>query len=226
MMIKHPFLASLLIASSISLSACSSNLNNAYTDNQQFNRTAKGTVVGAGTGAGIVGATASTAAAGAATAGVGAVVGGIVGYHWDKKEVQLRQELRNTGIKVIDPDDGKNDIVLVMPSNIQFKTGSAALSPEFKTRLNAVAKVMKHYKFAVAEIPGHADSVGPDRSNKQLSAKRAQAVANYLASQGVATNRLSTVAYGEKAPLADNGTKEGRALNRRVEIILHQPPRQ
>lgn len=224
MMIKHPFLVSLLTASALSLTGCM-NMQNPYTDHQQLNKTTKGAAVGAGTGASVVGMTASTAAAGATTAGIGALVGGVVGYHLDKKDVALRNELRAAGIRVVDPDDGKNDIKLVMPSNITFKEGSSALSPEFKTRLNAVAKVLKHYKFAVAEVPGYTDSIGSKAYNMRLSAARAQAVVDYLAAQGIAANRLTAVAHGESDPAATNGTANGRALNRRVEIILHQPQR-
>lgn len=207
--LKLTFARTLLITASLSLAACSSN--NPYTEQQQVNKSSSGTMAGAATGA-IVGG-----AAGAGLAGTGA------GYMLDKQESQMRQDLRSTGVSVMEIE-GSNDIVLIMPSHIHFTSASTEISPAFKEVLSDVAKVMKKYPTTVAEIPGFADSRGSAKYNMQLAASRAQAVADYIISQDINKDRIVTVAYGEAKPLASNATSKGRALNRRVQIILHTGP--
>ena len=67
-------------------------------------------------------------------------------------------------------------------------------------------------------IRGYTDSTGPEEYNQKLSERRAQAVYDYLSSKGISGERMKTMAYGESDPVADNGTAQGRALNRRAEI--------
>ena len=71
-------------------------------------------------------------------------------------------------------------------------------------------------------IEGHTDSTGPDGYNQGLSERRAEAVQGYLVDHGVSPSNLSTVGYGEAQPVADNSTREGRALNRRVELRVSE----
>ena len=75
---------------------------------------------------------------------------------------------------------------------------------------------------ARVRIEGHTDSTGPEAYNQGLSERRANSVRSYLVSHGVDASRLTTVGYGESRPLADNGTREGRALNRRVELQVEE----
>ena len=70
------------------------------------------------------------------------------------------------------------------------------------------------------EISGHTDSQGSDELNQDLSLRRAQAVKNWLVQKGIASNRIKTVGKGEKEPVADNTTAEGRAANRRIEFYV------
>ena len=76
------------------------------------------------------------------------------------------------------------------------------------------------YNKAVVEVAGHTDSTGSAQYNQQLSEQRANSVAQYLESQGLASNRVVTIGAGETRPVADNSTPEGRAANRRVELTL------
>jgi OOP family OmpA-OmpF porin len=71
-------------------------------------------------------------------------------------------------------------------------------------------------------IEGHTDWIGTDAYNQGLSERRANAVMNYLVDHGVAASRLSTTGYGESRPIASNQTREGRALNRRVELLVQE----
>ncbi|MNT90758.1 Outer membrane porin F precursor [compost metagenome] len=76
---------------------------------------------------------------------------------------------------------------------------------------------MKQYPQTTTVVEGHTDSVGPDAYNQKLSQRRADAVKQVLVQDGVEASRVSSVGYGESRPVADNGTAEGRAVNRRVE---------
>jgi outer membrane protein OmpA-like peptidoglycan-associated protein len=222
---RSTLVASLVIASSLTLSACELSNRDAYTDNVQVSNTTKGVVVGAlasGATAGALGANGPTAGG----IGVGgAVVGGIVGYQMDKQNDALRVRMRSVGVKVLeDVNDGSNDVTLVLPSDVHFRSGSAALDQHLMQVLDAVALEMKEFKYSVAEIPGNTDSLGSARYNLGLSKRRATAVADYLASRGIERDRLVPKGYGEAFPVGNNRTNYGRMMNRRVCVILHQPP--
>jgi len=86
--------------------------------------------------------------------------------------------------------------------------------------LNSVNVVVKKYNKTVVEVAGHTDSTGAAEYNQKLSERRANSVAQYLESQGLANNRVVTVGAGESRPVADNATPQGRQANRRVELTL------
>jgi OOP family OmpA-OmpF porin len=73
-------------------------------------------------------------------------------------------------------------------------------------------------------IEGHTDAIGSEEYNLILSKKRAQAVLDFMVSQGVAADRLSSEGYGESRPVADNETEEGRQKNRRVDLVIQDAP--
>jgi succinyl-CoA synthetase beta subunit len=106
----------------------------------------------------------------------------------------------------------------IVPVNVKFVTNKDEISPESLTELAAVAKQLATCPAIKTQVEGHTDSVGSDASNLALSQKRADAVATYMASQGVAKERVSAKGYGETKPIGDNATEEGRAKNRRVEF--------
>lgn len=150
-------------------------------------------------------------------AGVGGLSGGAVGAYMDKQEAELRAQMRESGVSVTRKGE---DIVLNMPGNITFRTGSADLNPQFFKVLDGVAQVAKKYDKTIIEIAGHTDNVGGAEYNMQLSRRRAGSVAQYLTSRGVAEPRIMTAGGGEEHPIASNATEQGRAANRRVEVTL------
>ncbi|WP_322405950.1 OmpA family protein [Idiomarina sp. PL1-037] len=150
-------------------------------------------------------------------AAVGALAGGAIGNYMDKQEEAFREELADSGVKVI--RDGDN-LRLQLPSNITFATGSANISQSFNPVLDDVARVLKKYEKTTMLIEGHTDSRGSAEYNQQLSLNRANAVRNNLVGNGVDSRRVTTEGYGESMPVADNDTESGRQLNRRVELRI------
>ena len=192
-----------------------------YTRESQTSSATKGALIGAAAGA-VVGLVSGDDAVerrqrALIGAGVGALAGGSIGYYMDRQEAELRAELEGTGVSVARMGD---NITLNMPGNITFATDSSALSPAFFNVLNSVGKVLDEFDQTVVEVAGHTDSTGSDAYNQALSERRASSVATYLTSQGVMQQRLITIGMGETRPIADNGTAEGRQLNRRVEITM------
>lgn len=192
-----------------------------YTGEQKVSNTAGGAAIGAG-----LGALAGMAVGGSRNAqrnavligaGIGALTGGAIGATMDKNEADLRAQLRGTGVSVTRVGD---QVVLNMPSDITFDVDRDAIKPSFRQTLNSVAIVLNRYQQTVVDIFGHTDSTGSDAHNQDLSQRRALAVANYLAQQGVDSRRFAVTGFGSSRPIATNGTPEGRALNRRVEIQL------
>ncbi len=106
----------------------------------------------------------------------------------------------------------------IVPVDVKFVTNKDEISPESLSELAAVAKQLATCPAIKTQVEGHTDSVGSDTSNLALSQKRADAVATYMSSQGVAKERISAKGYGESKPIGDNATEEGRAKNRRVEF--------
>ena len=99
-----------------------------------------------------------------------------------------------------------------------FDTAKSVLKPEGKAKLDDLVSKMGAINLEVIIAVGHTDSVGSDAYNQKLSVRRSEAVKAYLTSKGVEKNRVYTEGKGEKQPVADNKTKEGKAKNRRVEI--------
>lgn len=150
-------------------------------------------------------------------AGIGAIAGGGVGYYMDTQEAKLRKQLRSTGVSV--ERDGDN-INLVMPGNITFPTNGSELKTDFYNVLDSVALVLEEFDKTIIVVAGYTDSKGSDAYNQALSEGRAKSVASYLMAKKIVAARFETVGFGEKNPVADNNTEEGRALNRRVELTL------
>ncbi|WP_304956839.1 outer membrane protein OmpA [Xenophilus sp. Marseille-Q4582] len=99
-----------------------------------------------------------------------------------------------------------------------FDFDKSVLKPEGRAKLDDLVSKIRGINLEVIIAVGHTDSIGSDAYNQRLSVRRAEAVKAYLVSKGIERNRVYTEGKGEKQPVADNRTKEGRAKNRRVEI--------
>lgn len=150
-------------------------------------------------------------------AGIGALAGAAVGNYMDRQQAALRQELAGSGVTVVRQGD---NLILQMPSDVTFATNSADVQAQFFPVLDDVARVLNQYNQTTVDVVGHADSTGSDAYNQTLSERRAASVAAYLISRNVLRERLYVAGMGERAPIASNDTPEGRAQNRRVEIII------
>ncbi len=111
-----------------------------------------------------------------------------------------------------------NSVGCWIVKGLRFDFDSAVVKPEYYPLLERVAEILRDNPSLRVEIQGHTDSIGPEEYNMQLSQKRAQAVADYLASHGISADRMTVVGVGEADPVAGNDTEEGRAKNRRVQI--------
>jgi peptidoglycan-associated lipoprotein len=111
--------------------------------------------------------------------------------------------------------------MVLSDDSVKFPTDSSKLSPEAQTRLmDFIQKLKSDNKNVYLEIQGHTDSRGPKDLNMKLGQDRAEAVRLFMNQQGVPLNRMSTISYGDTAPVAPNNTREGRAQNRRVVVIV------
>ena len=118
--------------------------------------------------------------------------------------------------------EGKFVYALVLSDDAaKFPVNKHELSKEAEDQLNAFAERLKgENKNVYLEIQGHTDSTGDEVYNLKLGEQRAEAVRRYLNKQGVALNRMSTISYGANEPVESNKTKDGRAKNRRVVVIV------
>jgi OOP family OmpA-OmpF porin len=103
-------------------------------------------------------------------------------------------------------------------ADVLFDFDKAVIKPEGKSKLDDISNKAKGVNLEVVIAIGHADSVGSDAYNQRLSVRRAESVKAYLVSKGIEANRVYTEGKGEKQPVAENKTADGRAKNRRVEI--------
>lgn len=208
----------LLICLIFAFTACSTV--NPYTEEKQTSKLAIGAGIGAASGAviGLLTADSKDRQKNALIgAGLGALAGGSVGYYMDVQEAKLRQRLRGSGVSVT---RAGNQILLNMPGNITFASGSANINAGFYDALNSVAIVLKEYAKTTVDVIGHTDNVGADAYNQRLSENRARSVAEYLSGQGILPARLLVAGMGESQPIASNATPGGRAQNRRVNIQI------
>ena len=103
---------------------------------------------------------------------------------------------------------------------LTFEGDTASLTADAQPVLDVIAALLKYYGDAIVEISAHTDDVGPERDNFLLSVERARAVRQALIDRGIDPARLSTKGYGESRPIGDNTTPEGRAENRRIELLV------
>jgi len=209
-----------VIAAALTLAACTTT--DPYTGETRPNYTGRGVLIGAAAGAALGYLTNTSDSQEGRTnaligAGIGALAGGAVGNYMDRQERQMREALRDSGVGV--RREG-NDLRLIMPGDVTFDTNSTEIKPQFYAVLNDVADVLEQYPATYVDVIGHADSTGDAGYNQRLSEQRAQAVAGYLIAQNVMRDRFYVGGMGETSPIASNDTPQGRAQNRRVEIII------
>ncbi|MEE4378287.1 MAG: OmpA family protein [Candidatus Competibacteraceae bacterium] len=189
---------------------------NPYTDEAQTSKATKGAVIG-GLGGAAVGAIANSRKGALIGLGIGALTGGLIGNYMDQQEAKLRAQLRNTGVSVTRQGD---NIILNMPGNVTFATDSADISSNFYPVLDSVGVVLNEFQQTYVDVIGFTDNTGAADYNQKLSERRARSVADYLVSRQVVPERFVVRGMGLNNPIASNATPEGRAQNRRVEIIL------
>jgi outer membrane protein OmpA-like peptidoglycan-associated protein len=145
----------------------------------------------------------------------GTAAGAIVGAMMDKQERELRQ-IQGVDVTRTAPDELK----VTVRNDVLFDFDSTALRSASRDSLREMSDVFQKYPNTTISVQGHTDSVGSASYNKQLSKRRATAVASYLEDLGLSSSRVETIGYGESQPRATNSTASGRQLNRRVEIHI------
>lgn len=189
------------------------------TGEREPNRTANGAIIGA-----IVGAAAGTLAGGddrrnaMVGAGIGALGGAAIGNYMDRTYQNLRERLAGTGVGV--ERVSQSQIKLIFPADLTFDFNRDTVKSQFVGTLRDTGNVLRTYDQTTVDVIGHADSVGPDDYNLDLSQRRASNVASILQSGGVSSARILRAGRGESEPVASNATDSGRAQNRRVEVYI------
>jgi len=212
---KRNLLIVLVLSTGIIVSGCSS-----------WNKTAKGTAIGAGSGAALgagIGAIAGKgkgALIGAAIGtAVGAGAGALIGKKMDKQQKEL-EAMENAKIETVTDANNLQAIKITFNDGILFATNSSTLSASSKADLDRFSSSVIGNPDTDITIYGHTDNTGSLDVNQRISGERAESVASYLASRGINRTRVSTVGMAYNQPVADNSTVAGRAQNRRVEIFI------
>jgi outer membrane protein OmpA-like peptidoglycan-associated protein len=178
-----------------------------------------GAIVGAGGGAvvgAVIGKAAGNTAAGAVIgAAVGGAAGAIIGGYMDTQAAEMERDLEGARIERIG-----EGIKITFAGGILFDVDRAELRPEAQAELVKLSRILNKYEDTNILVEGHTDATGTDEHNMQLSLRRSESVATFLAVQSVARDRLNAVGYGEIQPIASNDTAEGRQQNRRVEVAI------
>ena len=113
-------------------------------------------------------------------------------------------------------------LVITLNGSVLFATGQSVLLPIAQDRLQQVARALQDSPSGAIVVEGHTDSVGSQAANEDLSRRRAESVRDFLIGQGVDKDRIRAVGLGPSRPIADNKSPEGRANNRRVEIVIQR----
>lgn len=199
-------------AAAFAVSACT-------TDSiSQANKSQTGAIIGGAVG-GLIGASSddNKLLKGIVGAGIGAAAGGVIGHQLDKQADDLRRDIPNEDIDIVNTGD---ELRVTMPQDLLFAVNSADLGGAMRSDLLALASNLQDYPDTTVNIVGHTDDTGSESFNYELSERRAQAVAFTLEDGGVAPSRIRSYGQGESRPVVSNITEEGRAQNRRVDIVI------
>ena len=208
----------LMVAAMAGLLVTACTTTDPVTGEVRTNRAGNGAIIGAIAGAGL-----GTLAGGNDTrnAAIGAAIGGLSGYaigdYMNKQQAELENQMARSGVGIVREGD---NIRLNMPSDITFDTDRSEIKPSFDDTLAKVASTLQKYPKTTIDVIGHADSTGRADYNLALSERRARSVAGFLVGHGVMEQRIWTQGRGDTQPIASNDTADGRAKNRRVEIVL------
>lgn len=215
-MIRAKHSISLALVSTLALAACTDP--GSLGQNNNYEKTKNGAVIGGLIG-GVFGAITGddglkSAARGAA---IGAGAGAIAGNILDRQEADLRRDLGNDNVSIVNTGDR---LIVTMPQDILFASDSASLRSDLHGDLAAVGANLLDYPSSTVQVVGHTDNTGSAAHNQDLSTRRAQAVSSVLLDSGVPASRINAFGRGEDQPVASNLTADGKAQNRRVEIII------
>ncbi|MDO5105012.1 OmpA family protein, partial [Capnocytophaga sp.] len=150
-------------------------------------------------------------------AAVGGAAGAIIGNEMDKQAKKIEEEIPGAEVKRVD-----EGIIVTFDENsgVYFDTNKADVNAASQETLNKLAKILAEYPETNVVIVGHTDSSGSNAYNMKLSERRAKSVTQFFIGQGLASGRFNTQWFGEEKPEYDNATPEGRAKNRRVNVVI------
>jgi outer membrane protein OmpA-like peptidoglycan-associated protein len=142
----------------------------------------------------------------------------------DSKAASSKQEATaaNEALAKLAAKEDQRGTVITLSGSVLFATNQAALLPGAQTRLDDVAGALMAAKERTVLVEGHTDSRGAREANLALSQRRAESVRTYLVSRGYPAEKIEARGIGQERPVAENGTAEGRANNRRVEIVVQR----
>jgi outer membrane protein OmpA-like peptidoglycan-associated protein len=141
----------------------------------------------------------------------------------EKDKLALREQIRVQLNMVLETRDSARGLIVNM-SDVLFDTGKYTLRGETKEKLAKVSGILLAHPGLMLAVEGHTDSVGGDEYNQTLSEHRAEAVRDYLVSQGISQDTVTSKGYGKTMPVASNDTAAGRQQNRRVELVVSGDP--
>jgi outer membrane protein OmpA-like peptidoglycan-associated protein len=138
----------------------------------------------------------------------------------EAEKAQLRAQLLQQFNAVLQTRDSARGLIVNM-SDVLFDTGSSTLKPGAREKLAKISGILLAHPGLTLQVEGHTDSVGSDDFNQELSGRRADAVRDYLAQEGVPASTITAKGFGKTQPVATNDTAEGRQRNRRVELVVN-----
>jgi outer membrane protein OmpA-like peptidoglycan-associated protein len=218
-MASKKILAALLIPT-LAVSAC--NTSTSFDQNIDRTKTKQGAIIG-----GLVGAVAGMSQSGdnsverkqRAVRGalIGAGLGAAIGNELDKQVAELQRDMNNNDVIIQNTGDR---LIVTLPQDILFAVDSTHITPSLRSDLSVLAQNLINYPNSTIQIIGHTDNTGSADYNQSLSTERALAVSSILQQNGVPQFRIQSTGRGESQPIASNLTPEGRAQNRRVDVVI------